>query len=243
MRWKAITAEAVKTLLRKNRGSASGDAVSRNATDAKGRSMRRDDLVLHLLFLAMLLALGGIRVWYYRTQRRGIGLVALKKQETLNEIRQIGAMLACLVIVAHVLRPELFAWTEFPLYESARWIGAVIAVLAIAASWFAARDELVLARRASRERFDPPGLFRWVRHPLELALVGVAVGLTLLSANWVVALLAGALATHEVLVRAPRVERDRRARMGDAYEAYARITPAFFPRPFRASSPDVHEAD
>ena len=196
--------------------------------------MRGDERVLHLLFLVVMLSLGAIRLWYYRIQRRGMGLMALKKQETLNEIRQIGAMLACLLIVAHILSPELLAWTEFPLFAAARWTGVVIAVLAVMGSWLAARDDLVVARHTSRERFDPPGTFRWVRHPLELALVGVALGLTLMSANWVVALIAAALATHEVLVRAPRVERDRRARMGDAYEAYARVTPAFFPRPSRS---------
>ena len=205
--------------------------------------MSRDERVLHLIFLAVLLALGGIRLWYYRIQRRGMGLMALKKQETLNDLRQIGPMLACLLIVAHILSPDLLAWTEFALFSPVRWIGAVLAVLAVGASWFAARDELVLAQRTSRERFDPPGLFRRTRHPLELVVVGVALGLTLLSANWVVALIAGALATHELFVRAPRVERDRRERFGEVYEAYARVTPAFFPRPSRSSLTDAREQE
>lgn len=205
--------------------------------------MRRDELVLHLFFLAVLLVLGGIRLWYYRRQRRALGPTALKKQETLNEIRQIGAMLASLLIVVHILSPDLLAWTEFPLFKPARWIGAMLAVLAAAACWFAARDELLLSQHTSRTRFDPPGLFLWVRHPLELALVVVAVGLTAVSANWVVALIAGALGTHEVFVRAPRAERERRARLGEAYEAYARVTPAFFARPSRSSVPDAREQD
>ena len=205
--------------------------------------MRRDERILHLLFLVVMLSLGAIRLWYYRIQRRGMGLLALKKQETLNDVRQIGAMLACLLIVAHILSPDLLAWTEFPLFAAARWTGVAVAVLAVAATWLAARDDLVVARYAAHERFDPPGMFRWVRHPLELALVGVALGLTLLSANWVVALIAGALAIHEILVRAPRVDRDRRAHMGEAYEAYARVTPAFLPRPSRSSSLDVHAKD
>ena len=205
--------------------------------------MRRDDLVLHLLFLAVLLVLGAIRLWYYRRQRRGLGLMALKKQETLNELRQLGAMVACLLIVAHILSPDLLAWTEFPLFRLARWIGAVIAVLAAIACGFAARDELLIAQHSSHTRFDPPGMLRWVRHPLELALVVVALGLTLVSANWVVALIAGALGSHEVFVRAPRADRERRARLGKAYEAYARVTPAFLPRPFRPVLPDAREQD
>ena len=205
--------------------------------------MTREDLVLHLILLVLLLALGGIRVWYYRMQRRGMGAMALRKQEMLNEVRQIGAMLAGALMVVHIITPSLFAWMEFPLATPARWVGAVIAALAVAASWFAARDDLLVANGTWRGHFDPPGLFRWVRHPLELFLVVVALGLTLLSANWVVGLLAGALAAHEVFVRAPRVESERRARLGEAYEAYARITPAFIPRPHRSPLPDAPGKD
>ena len=205
--------------------------------------MMRVERVLHLLFFIVMLSLGAIRLWYYRIQRRTIGLMALKKQETLNEIRQIGALLACLLIVAHILSPDLLAWTEFPLFQPVRWTGVVIAMMAVTATWFAARDDLIVGRHTSSVRFDPPGMFRWVRHPLELALVGVALGLSLMSANWVVALIAGALAAHEVLVRAPRVDRIRRARIGEAYEVYTRVTPAFIPRPSRSSSPHVRAGE
>ena len=205
--------------------------------------MRREDLVLHLLLLVILLALGGIRLWYYRLQRRGMGMMALKKQEMMNELRQIGAMLAGALMVGHILSPNLFAWMEFPLPTPVRWIGAALAAVAVTACWFAARDDLLVANGTWRGRFDPPGLFRWVRHPLELVLVLVALGLTLLSANWVVALLAGALAAHEVFVRAPRVELERRARLGEAYESYAQATPAFIPRPPRSPLPDARDKD
>jgi protein-S-isoprenylcysteine O-methyltransferase Ste14 len=194
--------------------------------------MRRE-LLFHLLFLVILLALGAVRLWYYREQRRSMGRLELRQQETLNEVRQIGAMVACLVIVAHILNPRLLAWTEFPAPEWARWTGAVLSSFVAILSWLAARGELAVARMPSGATFDPPSLFRWVRHPLELVLVGIAVGVTLLSANWVVALVASALALHGLLKRAPRADRERRARLGSAYEQYARVTPAFLPRSSR----------
>ena len=203
--------------------------------------MTQRELLFHLLFLTILLALGAIRLWYYREQRRSMGVMARKKQEILNDVRQIGAMSACVVIVVHIINPDLLSWTEFPMPVWIRWAGVVLASLGVGACWLAARDELVVARTRYATTFDAPGLFRWVRHPIELVLVGVAIGLTLLSANWVVALIGGALATHEVIVRAPRVERERRARIGDAYEAYARVTPAFLPRPPRSESREASE--
>lgn len=230
-----------KILLLTSQGLGAPDGATERSENGATRRVMQRELLLHLLFLVILLALGGIRLWYYRIQRRGMGLMALKKQETLNDLRQIGAIVASLLIVAHILSPGLLAWTEFPLFIPVRWVGAALATVAVAASWFAARDDLVVAQRTSRERFEPPGLFRWTRHPLELVLVVVALGLTVLSANWVVALIAAVWATHEVLVRAPRTERARRARFGESYDAYARVTPAFLPRPPRPSSTGARE--
>ena len=198
--------------------------------------MTQRELLFHLLFLVILLVLGAIRLWYYREQRRAL---ALKKQETLNDLRQIAAMIACLVIVTHIINPDLLSWTEFALPEWTRWVGVALASLAVGASWVAARDEIFVYRQTVSKTFDPPGSFRLVRHPLELALVSVAMGLTLLSANWLVALIGGTWATHEVVVRAPRVERERHARMGEAYTAYARVTPSFVPGFSRSFSRDT----
>ena len=172
-----------------------------------------------------------------------MGVMALRKEETLSDVRQIGAMVACGVVVMHIINPDLLSWTEFPTYAWIRWAGLALSSLAVGTCVFAARDELTLARARHGHTFDPPGLFRWVRHPIELVLVAVAVGLTLLSANWVVALLAGALAAHEVIVRAPRVERERRAGFGDAYEQYARVTPAFLPRLSRSATREARERE
>lgn len=172
-----------------------------------------------------------------------MGRVELRQQETLNEVRQIGAMVTCLVIVAHILNPRLLSWTEVPAPMWARWTGAVLSSVAVIGSWLAARDELAVARAPFAATFDAPGFFQWVRHPLELMLVGIAVGLTLLSANWIVALVASALAVHGVLKRAPRVDRERRARLGSAYEQYTRVTPAFLPRGFRRSHQEIRDND
>lgn len=43
-----------------------------------------------------------------------------------------------------------------------------------------------------------------MRHPLELVIAVVALGLTLLSANWAVGVAASALTAHEMLGRTAR---------------------------------------
>lgn len=129
--------------------------------------MKRE-LFFHLYFLAILLALGAIRLWYYRGQRRSMGAMAIKKQETLNDLRQTGAMVASGVIVMHIINPDLLSWTEVATHVWIRWAGLILSTLAVGACLLAARDELAVARTRHETTFDPPGLFRCVRHPIEL---------------------------------------------------------------------------
>lgn len=188
------------------------------------------DFPLHLTFLAALLTLAVVRVWYWRRQRELLGMAFSEQQRVYADTRQIGAMLGFLLVLVHLANPRILGWTEFPLPGTVRWAGAILTIVAIAICARAAHDEIDALRNARRQAFVPGGLFRYVRHPIEGGLVVLAVALTLLTADWVVALLTGGLALHGLWVRAPRVERQRLASAGAVYEAYAMTTPALVPR-------------
>ena len=192
--------------------------------------MMPPDFPLHLIFLLSLFALGVVRVWYWRRQRSLLGHVFAAQQRVFADARQIGATVGFVTVTLHLIRPQLLGWTEFPLHVGVRWGGAVLTLIAIGLCTMAARDEIKALDDTRRNTFVARGLFRRVRHPIEDGLVVLAVALTLLSADWVVAVLAGGLALHGLFVRAPRVERQRRGSAGEAYESYAMTTPAFFPR-------------
>ena len=74
------------------------------------------------------------------------------------------------------------------------------------------------------------GAFRLVRHPLCSALSLAAFWFTLLSANWVVGLIALCLVMDMVLVRARGEDGFPAAQFGTRFSEYARRTPAFVPR-------------
>lgn len=189
----------------------------------------RQALWLHLLFIVVVSALGVLRVRYYRRQRRAFGIRFARRGKTLNEIRQVAAMLALLVMLLHTINPKILSWTEFPLPYIVRWIGAGAAVLsAIVLAW--AADGAVHGVSAD----DPlplhtTGPYAVVRHPLDAAIAFAAVALTVLSANWVVGLVGGVMATHAVFVRARRDEAQLRSTYGAEYERYAISTPRFVP--------------
>ena len=190
----------------------------------------RQALLLHVLFIVLMCALGLLRVRYYRRQRKAFGLHFANRGKTLNEIRQIAAMIALLVMIIHTINPKILSWTEFPLPYVIRWIGGAAGVLAVVllAEASQAAVDAVAATNPLPLRTD--GAYAVVRHPLDAAIAFAAVALTLLSANWIVGLIAGAMAAHALLIRSRRDEHQLRIAHGGAYERYAARTPRFIPR-------------
>lgn len=186
--------------------------------------------MLHLLFIAVMSALGLLRVRYHRRQRKAFGLHFASRGKTLTEVRQLAAMVALLVMVVHTINPNILSWTEFPLPYLVRWIGGVAAILALvlisraadgAVDGVSAKDPLPLRTT---------GPYAVVRHPLDAAIAFAAIALTLLSANWVVGLIAGVMAAHALLIRSRRDEEQLMAAHGAAYARYAARTPRFVPQ-------------
>jgi protein-S-isoprenylcysteine O-methyltransferase Ste14 len=87
--------------------------------------------------------------------------------------------------------------------------------------------DTVVTRRA--HALVTRGPYRWVRHPFYLVGFLWGLSLSLLSANWLLALLAAAV-LGIMVARTGVEERNLEARFGDEYRAYAGRTGKFFPR-------------
>jgi protein-S-isoprenylcysteine O-methyltransferase Ste14 len=143
-------------------------------------------------------------------------------------------LLALIVLVAHLINPSWMAWSSIALPTWLRSIGAFLAVFALPPLLFWTFHSLgknltdtVVTRRD--HTLVTHGPYRWVRHPFyDVMLLGV-VSMSLLAANWLLALLG--LAAFAMLVARTRTEEAKLiARFGEAYRTYMKRTGGFWPR-------------
>jgi protein-S-isoprenylcysteine O-methyltransferase Ste14 len=149
----------------------------------------------------------------------------------------IGVRLAGLIgaagLLAYLIHPPWMAWSSLPLPRSLRWVGVGLGVLAGMLMVWMFRSlgknltDTVVTRR--EHTLVTSGPYRWVRHPLYVALLLAVVANSLAAANWLL-LVAGMIAFTLLAIRSRQEEANLVARFGDAYRDYQAATGAFFPR-------------
>ena len=183
----------------------------------------------HVAFLLAMVALAVLRVRYWRRQRTVLGTSFLRKEGTLTEIRQIFAILAFLAIVVQTIYPGLLDRLEFPAPYGIRAVGAALTVVSLVVLARVTNEVMTLLQPRERRSLIKTGVYGRVRHPLFAAAGATAWALTLLSASWVVAVLAAAYSL-DLLIRARIDDRRLAEEFGAAYSVYAARVPAFVPR-------------
>lgn len=161
-----------------------------------------------------------------RLNRRAEGLFILL---TLRPIGLIGVA----GVVAYVLNPSWMAWSAVPLPLGLRWLGVGLGVVAAALLTAVFRTlgrnltDTVVTR--ARHVLVTGGPYRWVRHPLYVAVALAAAAASLVTANVLVAA-TGAVAVALLVLRTRTEEAHLIMRFGDEYRAYVQRTGRFLPR-------------
>jgi protein-S-isoprenylcysteine O-methyltransferase Ste14 len=157
----------------------------------------------------------------------------------------LGTSLFVLVVpgTAIVLIPYLLTrWQMAPPLlgtPATRWLGVVLLVLALPA-FVAFNFRFVFEGRgtpapiAPTEKLVVGGLFRWVRNPGYLAVLGLVVGQALILGSTAVLIYAAALGLGFHLFVLGYEEPTLRRQFGADYEAYCRDVSRWIPRPPRA---------
>jgi protein-S-isoprenylcysteine O-methyltransferase Ste14 len=143
-------------------------------------------------------------------------------------------LVALIALAAYLINPSWMIWSTLVPRTWLRWIGALLAVLAVPFFLFWTFHRLgknltdtVVTRRD--HTLVTHGPYRWVRHPFyDVVLLGV-VSMSLLTATWLLAL--SGLTVFAMLVVRTRIEEAKLIeRFGDDYRAYMARTGRFLPR-------------
>lgn len=188
------------------------------------------------LFFIVILVSSLLVSAYYRRRARREGEVIPRTQESRPLV--VGRLLVGLPLAASLLAyavsPRTMAWAEAPVPGWLRWVGAVTGALNVGLiSWVLSSlganvSETVLTKR--NHTLVTHGPYRWVRHPLYTAGVLGLASLSLLAANWFLALMVlVVIAILPLLVH--KEETYLIEKFGGEYREYADCTGRFLPRP------------
>lgn len=180
----------------------------------------------------IMLAYFGVRAYFQRRYPEtpaAAGDPEARRQKSLDSLIAAGQI----PMLAYLLTPVL-NFAQVPLPEWLRWAGGLLALCSVGFFYWTHRllgPNWLSARVLSREHtLVMKGPYGFVRHPMYLAILFVALGITLLTANWFVGI--GLVAPTIVMIaqRAPVEEEALTVRFGDKYRTYANHTGRFFPK-------------
>ena len=138
-----------------------------------------------------------------------------------------------LSLLAFVINPSWMAWSSVAVPVWVRWGGAGLGVGIVPLTYWVFRtigrniSETVLTKKTHELVTDGP--YRWVRHPLYTVGTLLLTALSLLTANWFIALITVLAIVMIVAVVIPREEANLIETFGDAYRAYKKRTGMLLP--------------
>jgi protein-S-isoprenylcysteine O-methyltransferase Ste14 len=143
-------------------------------------------------------------------------------------------LITFIALTAYLVNPSSMVWASVPLPAWLRWIGGCLAVFAVPPllSWTLhslgrnLTDTVVTRRDHTLVTHGP---YRWVRHPFYDVVLLAVVSMSLLTANWLLAVL-GLTAFAMIVVRTRIEEGKLVERFGDDYRTYMERTGRFLPR-------------
>jgi protein-S-isoprenylcysteine O-methyltransferase Ste14 len=142
-------------------------------------------------------------------------------------------LLALIALAVHLIKPSWMVSSSITLSTWLRWIGAILGVFAVPPLLFWTFHSLgknltdtVVTRR--EHTLVTHGPYLWVRHPFYDVMLLWVISMSLLIANWLIALLG--LSAFAMMVVRTRTEEERLIdRFGDEYRTYMARTGRFLP--------------
>lgn len=188
------------------------------------------DLALRIILAVEIAAFFAVRV-YFEPKRSAD--VTTKEAPRYVAVMSLVALIQVVALILAALAPQLIAFSIIAIGTPLRIAGAVLAAAGLLLLGWSTRTlgdnyHSVLHVRDGHELVTA-GPYARVRHPIYTALYATFVGLSLLSASWLVALSGLGGLTVVVAIRLPGEERLMLERFGPVYAAYMARTNRFVP--------------
>jgi len=187
---------------------------------------------------AILLLISGFSISIYfrrRAEQQGQGdKIDFSEEKTwVYRLRLGGALLGYCTMLAYLIYPASVRWAQLEIPESLRWLGAGLMLLMLPLIYwlFVNLGTNVTPTVSIREKHElvTSGPYRYIRHPLYTFGFINFVGMSLLTANWLLffGLIVGMFA---LIARAEKEEQNLLTRFGKDYQDYMDKTGRFFPQ-------------
>lgn len=184
------------------------------------------------ILLAILLAAFASMVWHSRESLELRGWMAVKDERGQLSFFQM-AEIVLISTLFYVFTPWLdFASLAVPHWL--RWVGSMVLSLGIVGIFWSHRtlEGHRSGAGGARQRLTlvTAGPYRRVRHPIYTAMLLVGVGVSLVSANWLVAVSNLGAVAGTISARIPVEEAIMLEQFGDTYREYRQGTGCLLPR-------------
>src|SRR5262249_36649551 len=193
-----------------------------------------DDQVFRCILIAGFLILIPVGL-HHRLKSQATGEKLDRRQEgvfILISLRLLG-LAGWMGLLIFLIDPAWMALSSVRLPVWLRWVGVVLVMVAGALAIWTFRHlgknitDTVVTR--AEHSLVTTGPYRWVRHPFYVAAGTGFLAVSLMTANWFLALM-GSLAFILLVVRTRKEEEKLVQRFGDKYREYMHKTGRFVPR-------------
>jgi protein-S-isoprenylcysteine O-methyltransferase Ste14 len=187
--------------------------------------------LLFKIVSAILLALFAGIAWYFQDGIKRDQKIIAKHEARETFFFQLNG-LVWIPLLLYIFSTWL-DFAHFPLPLWPRWIGSIILLFGNAYFWWAhqtlGKNWSGILEIRQGHTLITNGPYRLVRHPMYTAILLVGIGVSLLSANWLVAISYLGIFSGIILVRVPSEEGMMIEQFGDTYRSYMRRTGRLFP--------------
>jgi protein-S-isoprenylcysteine O-methyltransferase Ste14 len=188
----------------------------------------------HIIAVILLLSGMSISIYFRHKANQTSEKIEFREEGSLIlNLRRVFGSLLWLSALVYLVNPRWMGWSNLPLPDWLRWVGAGIMLVCIPLVYwvFNSLGKNVTPSVVTRQEhcLVTHGPYRWVRHPLYTVGFLMFIGLSLLAANWFIALML-VLGYIPLALRTPIEETHLVERFGDEYRAYMQRTGRYLPR-------------